>query len=117
MAGSGSENRQRQRSLKARFTAAEASLIEDQAARAGVTVAALIRHAVLAQPPLRAARHPPVGRAVAAQLLACLGALAAALRRCEGAGGSAAPSEEIAAIHRDLAELRAVLFQALGRLP
>lgn len=38
MAGSGSENRQRQRSLKARFTAAEASLIEDQAARAGVTV-------------------------------------------------------------------------------
>lgn len=46
MTHSGSENRQRQVTLKARFTDAEAALIREQADRAGVTVASLIRYAV-----------------------------------------------------------------------
>lgn len=117
MAGSGSETRQRQKPLKARFTAAEAALIEDQAARAGLSVAALIRHAVLNQKPPRASRQPRVNAELAAQLLGRLGAVAAALRLWAGAGPAAPENPQIAAVHRDLAEMRAALFEALGRQP
>ena len=114
MARSGSENRERQISLKARFTAAEAELVRVQAERAGVSVAAVIRHAVLGQTPLRASRGPSIDKALAAQLLAALGGCATALR---DAAGDGADDAVLDAAHRDLAEMRCVLFEALGRLP
>jgi hypothetical protein len=117
MAGSGSENRQRQITLKARFTDMEAALIREQAERAGVSVASVIRFAVLDQKPLRASRQPTLNAEMAAQLLGKIGQLATALRACAEAGGSEQTDPRIEAAHRDLAEMRLALFEALGREP
>jgi hypothetical protein len=114
MAGSGSDTRQREITLKARFSQAEAALIREQADRAGLSVAAVIRHAVLAEKPLRAARRPSVNHELAAQLLGTLGLLAASLREAELAGQNVMAIE---AAQRDLAELRTLLFEAMGRAP
>jgi hypothetical protein len=117
MAGSGSENRKRQVSLKARFTEAEAALIREQADRAGVSVASIIRHAVLGQTPLRAGRQPAVNQELAARLLGKIGQLASALRETPCADQSGKIDARIEAAHRDIAEMRTALFQALGREP
>jgi hypothetical protein len=117
MSGSGSENRARQITLKARFTEAEAALITSQAARAGVSVAALIRFSLLDQEPLRASRRPTVETEQAAQLLARLGVCAEALRQAASAGNPAVHGALVEAATRDLAEMRALLFTAMGRAP
>jgi hypothetical protein len=117
MARSGSENRQRPITLKARFTQAESALIREQADRAGVSVAAVIRYAVLDQTPLRKSRTPTLNQETAAQLLGRLGQCATALRQAADAGHPDIHAALIDATHRDLAEMRAVLFEALGRLP
>lgn len=115
MAGSGSEKRQRQITLKARFTEAEAALVTEQASRAAVSVASLIRYAVLGTPPLRASRQPAIDKEMAARLIGNLGRLACALRECAQDAGK--PDPLIEAAHRDIAEMRCVLFQVLGREP
>ncbi|SPH17902.1 hypothetical protein DEA8626_01430 [Defluviimonas aquaemixtae] len=116
MARSGSEKRQRKTTLSARFNDAEAALVKERAARAGVPVAALIRHAVLAEKPLRKSRTPPLDRKIAAQLLGQLGVLATALREAS-VGNDRTDDAIIDAAHQDLSEMRAVLFEALGRRP
>jgi hypothetical protein len=113
----GSEKRQRQKIHKARFTDEESALIVEQADRAGVSVASLIRFAVLDIPPLRAARGPTVNHEAAAQLLGKLGQCATALRQAAEADNQAINAALIDAAHRDLAEMRVALFQALGREP
>jgi hypothetical protein len=110
----GSETRQRQITLKARFNDREAALIKEQADRAGVSVSALIRHAVLEETPLRASRRPPAERADICRLVGALGALAQALREVQITGVSPL---EIEAMHGDLADMRVALFEALGRQP
>ena len=117
MAGSGSENRQRQITMKARFNDQETALIKEQADRAGVSVAALIRFAVLGQTPLRKSRAPTVNHAQAAQLLGRLGQCAEALRQAAVADQDGKNVAQIEAAHRDLAEMRVALFEALGREP
>jgi len=117
MAGSGSENRKRQITLKARFNDQEAALIKEQADRAGVSVAAVIRYAVLDQTPLRKSRAPTVNHEKAAQLLGVLGQCAAALRQAAEADQNGKNAAQIEAAHRDLAEMRVALFEALGREP
>ena len=116
MANSGSETRKRGITLSTRFDEAEAALVKEQAARAGVPVSALIRHAVLNEKPLRKARTPPVDRKLAAQLLGQMGQLAQALRDV-AADDQGANAAVIDAAHRDLAEMRAVLFEMTGRSP
>ncbi len=116
MARSGSENRKRQIPLKARFDEAEAALVRKRAACAGITVAAYIRYVALGQKPLRNSRTPPLDRKLAAQLLGQLGVLATALRDATG-DENAREAAVIDAVHHDLAELRTVLFEALGRRP
>lgn len=113
---SGSENRERDIQLKARFNEQEAALIREQAARAGVSVAAVIRHAVLDQKPLRASRGPTVDQETAARLLAALGSYTSAFREAAGSAADIDPAL-IEAAHRDLAEMRAALFAAMGRQP
>jgi hypothetical protein len=113
----GSEKRQRQITLKARFNDQEAALIKEQADRAGVSVASLIRFALLDLSPLRASRQPTVNHEAAAQLLGRLGQCATALRQAAEAGNQAINAALIDAAHRDLAEMRVALFQALGREP
>lgn len=117
MARSGSENRQRQITLKARFTEAEAALVKGQAGRAGVSVAALIRYALLDQTPLRAARTPQADTQEIARLIGSLGTVATALRQAAEAGNPAVGEALIDAALRDLSEMRALCLQALGREP
>ena len=89
MPGRGSENRQRQIVLKARFTEEEAALIKAQADRAGVSVASLFRYAVLSQNPPPSSRTPPIDRVQAAQLIPSLcqgvnhGPMTETLRQCQ----------------------------------
>lgn len=117
MAGSGSENRQRQHIHKARFNDQEDALIREQASRAGVSIASLIRFALLDETPLRASRRPSINHEAATQLLGRLGQCAAALRQAAEADNPGINSALIDAAHRDLAEMRVALFQALGREP
>lgn len=117
MARSGSENRQRQVALKARFSADEAALVREQAARAGVSVSALIRKALLDLKPLRKQRAPTLDHVAVAQIVGRLGALKSALERAASTDAESASPALIDAVHRDLAELRALLFEALGRTP
>ena len=117
MPGSGTETRQRQIALKARFTHDEAALIRAQADRAGVSVAGLIRYAVLGQTPLPSSRTPPLDRQQAAQLIAALGALATSLRDAAAAADGAADAQALEAGLRDLAELRTLALEAMGRAP
>lgn len=117
MARSGSEKRQRQITLKARFDDREAALIKGQADRAGVSVAALIRFALLDQTPLRASRRPSVNHETAAQLLGNIGPLKSALVRAADGAESERLKAEITAACRDIADMRVALFQAMGREP
>lgn len=117
MAGSGSETRQRPHILKARFTEQEATLVKQQADAAGLSVSAVIRFALLDQTPPRASRTPPMDRAMAARLIAALGPIACAMRAAADAGDLDLLSETIIAAQRDIAELRVVAFEALGRSP
>jgi len=117
MTRSGSETRQRPHSLKARFNEAEAALIRAQADRAGVSVAALIRYAVLDQKPLRASRTPAASHEDIGRLLGRLGAIATALREAGADDRSPAQKALFEAACRDLADMRAACFEALGREP
>lgn len=117
MGRSGSEKRQREITLKARFNDEEAALIREQAERAGVSVASLIRFAVLDQTPLRASRRPTVNHEMAARLLAQLGQCATALPQATEADNGAVHAALTEAAQRDLADMRAALFEALGRQP
>lgn len=117
MAGSGSEKRQRQITLKARFTDKEAALIAEQANRAGVSVASLIRYAVLGLPPLRASPQPSVDSQEISRLIAELAALKIALREAAIRGTPGACERTHDAACRDLADMRGAVFMALGRKP
>lgn len=85
MSGSGSNNRERQIILRARFSEQEATLVKQQADAAGLSVSALIRFALLDQKPARASRTPPMDREISARLLASLGSIAWARRRAANA--------------------------------
>lgn len=117
MARSGSEKRQRQVPLKARFTEQEAALIREQAERAGVSVAALIRFAVLNQTPLRASRRPVMEREDIARLIGNIGLLKSALMKAADGGPSARCRHDLEAACRDIADMRVALFEALERAP
>lgn len=118
---SGSGTRQRQQTLSARFNDQEAEAIRQMADRAGVPVASFLRTAALNQSPGgalgRATRRPTVSHAVAARLLGELGRIAETLRAASTAGMVDLDNPHIAAALRDLAEMRTVCFQAMGRQP
>lgn len=114
---SGSDTRQRQTTLSARFNRTEAEAIRSMADRAGVPVAAFLRAAALNQPFTRAARRPTVNHETAARLLGELGRIAETLRSAATAGQVDVANPHVAAALRDLAEMRSVCFEALGRQP
>ncbi len=117
MPGSGTENRQRQIVLKARFTEDEAALIRAQADRAGVSVASVIRYAVLNQKPLRASRSPTVDHEQLARLIMGLGVLATNIRDAADKRGAKDIDDALEAGMRDLAELRWIALEAMGLEP
>jgi hypothetical protein len=115
MADSGSENRKRQNILKARFTDQEAALVREQADRSGVSVAALIRYALLDQTPPRASRQPPANRKEISRLIGTLGEVTQALKDATDTGDQARLTAQIDATHRDIADMCFACFEALGR--
>ena len=117
MAGSGSNNRQRQKIIQARVSEQQYELLKAQADAAGLSVSALICFALFDQQPVRASRTPPLDREMAARLLAALGPMACAMRKAADAGDLEQLSDAVEAAQRDLSELRVALFTALGRTP
>lgn len=117
MARSGSDTRQRQQTLSARFNDREAEAIRQMADRAGVPVASLMRAALLNQVPARAVRRPTVNHETAARLLGNLGRIAETLRVAAQAGQLDPAEPIVAAALRDIAEMRTVCFEAMGREP
>lgn len=114
---SGSDTRQRRKTLSARFNDQEAEAIRQLADRAGLPVASFIRSRTLNVPLPRQTRRPTVNHQMAARLLGELGRIAEALRAAAAAGGLDAADPALAAAFRDLAEMRTVCFQVMGREP
>ena len=113
----GSDTRQRQTTLSARFNEQEAEAVRLMADRAGVPVASFLRAAALNQPVPQAVRRPTVNQQMAARLLGELGRIAEALRTASSAGTVDPANPHVAAALRDLAEMRTVCFEAMGRTP
>lgn len=117
MARSGSSTRQRQETLSARFNTLEAEAIRQMADRAGMPVASLIRSVVLNTKLPSVTRRPTVNHKAAARLLGELGRVAEVLRDAATGGQIDVSNPHVAAALRDLAEMRTVCFEAMGRDP
>lgn len=103
--------------LSARFNALEAAAIRSMADAAGVPVSELIRSRLLGSPPPRSTRRPTLSHETAARLLAELGRINETLRKALERGDVTSSNPLAAAAMRDLAEMRAVLLEAMGRAP
>jgi hypothetical protein len=117
MSRSGSDTRQRQLTLSARFNVAEAEAIRLMADRSGTSVASVIRSATLNLPAPRQSRRPTVNHQAAARILGELGRIADTLRAAAASGRVDLNEPHVAAAFRDLAEMRTVCFLAMGREP
>ena len=118
LAESGSQNRKRRCKRAAALTPEEAAIVDAMADRAGVSVSSLIRCAVLNYPLARAVRRPTINHEVAARLLGELGSVAEAFRIAAEAQADPGQYEALLdAAARDLAEMRLLWFQAMGREP
>lgn len=117
MSRSGSNTRKRRKLLSARFNEQEALALRQRADTAGIPLSAYMRSAALGAPAPRATRRPTVNHQMAARLLSELGRIADELRRAAEAGDLTPSNPEVAAALRDLAEMRAVCLEALGRQP
>lgn len=113
----GSESRQRQKTLSARFNDQEAEAVRQMADRAGLPVASFIRSATLNAPLPTAMRRPTASHKATARLLGELGRIAETLHAASSAGGLDLNDPRLAAALRDLAEMRTVCFEAMGRRP
>jgi len=114
---SGSNTRKRRKLLAARFNEQEALVLHQRAAAAGIPLSAYMRSAALGAPAPRATRRPTLNHQMAGRLLSELGRIADELRRAAEVGNLTPSNPEVAAALRDLAEMRAVCLEALGRLP
>ena len=109
------EKRERPITLQSRVSETEAAAIRDMADRAGTSVSALIRHALLHQKPPRASRHPPINRKEISRLIGKLGKLAQAFREATDTADQQRTTALIEATHRDIADMCFACFNALGR--
>lgn len=117
MAKSGSENRKCTVMKACRATPEQAAEIDARADAAGLSVSAFLLATALGTKPPRKSRVAPIDRRTAAQLLGEIGKLTTALRDVADSSDHAEIAGVIEATHRDLAEMRTVLFQTLGRQP
>lgn len=116
MAASGSEKRQRTTQLAARFNQAEAAAVLERADNAGISVASLIRHAVLNEPPPPRSRRPPADRRELALVLAAVGRIGANVNQLAHHANTGGWPEArlIAQARDDIRWMRATLMRALG---
>ena len=115
MARNRPEKRRRPHIVQSRLSPEEAALVRDRAERAGISVSALIRHALLGQTPPRASRRPPADRRAVCRMIGKLGELAQALREATASGDLPRRNAQIEALHRDIADMCHACFDALGR--
>lgn len=115
MKRSGSNRRKRKYQLCIRFNGIEEAAIRAKADKAGIPVASMIRNAVFQQPEPRAVRRPTVNQTELAHLIGVLGTIAETIRQVSNSNGLDAENPYIAAALRDLAEMRYVCIQAMGR--
>lgn len=118
MTRSGSETRQRTIVRKVRLNDEEEATVRAMMARTGLSLGALIRHALLNVDPPRAARRPTVEVEAAARVLAQLGKIGSNINQLTHyAHLGKFKSEEIDMALRDLMELRIACLKALGQEP
>lgn len=119
MAGrSGSDKRRRTIVLTARFNEEEARAVRQIAERTGLSVGALLRHALLNVPPPHARHRPSVNHKAVAKLLGELGKIGSNINQlAHYAHLGRFQSNNIEIALRDLMELRLACLQALGREP
>ena len=116
MTRTGTETRQRSLVITTRFSEQEAQTLRAMADKSGLTVGALIRHAVLNVDPPRASRRPSVELQAAARVLAALGKIGSNVNQlAHYAHLGRFQSNSIDMALRDLAELRIACLKALGQ--
>ena len=115
---SGSENRRRTHIFTVRFSPKEVATVRLKADRAGLSIAALLRQALLNVEPPRAARTPTIKQKAVLKLLAEIGKIGSnvnQLTKHANAGRYQQASIELA-MH-DIMDIRMACLQALGREP
>jgi hypothetical protein len=107
----------KEKPISVRCTAEDHAVIKESATAAGLSIGAYLRALALGSPGPRAVRRPPIERKELARLLGHLGKvgsninqLAYAYNRDRLLPGLA----ELAAIQRDVGQMRAALIKALG---
>lgn len=104
--------------IAVRCTAEERTAISERAGQAGLSVGAYLRAVALGSPGPRAVRKPPVERKELARLLGWLGKLGSNVNQLAhgfNRDRTLPGARELAAIRRDVAQMRAALMKALGR--
>jgi hypothetical protein len=118
---SGSGKRRRGIVLTARFNEAEARAIRGKADATGLSVGALVRHALLDVAPPHARHRPSVDHQAVARLLGELGKIGSNVNQIAHHLNAGRPASRvqnsIEVALRDLMELRLACLQALGREP
>lgn len=117
----GTNKRQRSTVITARFNDHEAEALRKLADKSGLSIASLIRNALLNTPPPRAPRRPSVNHQAAARVLAQLGKIGSNINQLAHHANAGRPldrmSNNLELALRDLSELRLACLQALGQEP
>jgi len=114
---SGTDIRQRRVSISARFNDQEAALLREAADRAGVSMASLIRMAVLDEPLSRATRRPTCSTTTLARLVHDLGPVADSLRQLAAHAGGGEEDPRLTAALDHLADMSFLCLEAMRRVP
>jgi hypothetical protein len=114
---SGTEQRQRLRTIAVRCTDTEYAVIQEKASNAGLFAAANLRAAALGNPGLRAVRRQPVDRQELCRLLGELGRVGNNLNQIARALNvdDRPPLPEITAALADFSAMRVLIHAALGK--
>jgi hypothetical protein len=101
-----------------RLTPAERSTLDAAAERAGLSLAGYARSQLLAAPPVRQARRPPIERVELARLLAQLGKIGSNVNQIARALNSTGETPpELAGVPEAIAQMRDAIMRSLGREP
>ena len=106
------------RFVAVRVTPAEHAALTAAAAQAGLSVGAYLRAMALGRPGPRAVRRPPLEKEALARALGLLGRYGGNLNKLTHAAnavGAMPTAAELAAMKKELREMRDALLQALGR--
>lgn len=119
---SGSEKRQRKNRLTIRFTDEEHDVLTSHAERAGISPSSYARKALVGGEAPRAARRPPVEKALLAKTLGELGKIGSNINQVARALNSDQPGGQLSQIETDirraateLTVMRNAVLAALGR--